>query len=224
MLRNLTLSAMNPADLAALIPHLTERHVQKGDVLISQGALVETVGFPSTAFLTNTVSFSDGRSAETFVMGVEGVTGLAPFLAERPCAWSVEVKAPGAVYEAPAVVLRRIARDSPTLNRQLIRLLSDYHALASMGAACAALHHATGRLARFLLVAADRTRSEQLQFTQEDIAGLLGFQRTTVNASAKELKSAGAISYVRGRLRITDRPALTRAACECYRLQSDLLH
>lgn len=83
MLRNHTIAGMRDADFAALVPWLTERRVDRGEILVEQGAMVDTVHFPTTAYLANTVTFS--RSAETFIMGVEGVSALPPFLAEAPC-------------------------------------------------------------------------------------------------------------------------------------------
>lgn len=224
MFQNLTLAGLHQDDLDALTPHLSERRVARGDVLIAQGALVEQVHFPTTAYLANTVTFSDGRSAETFVMGVEGVSGLAPFLADAPCAWAVEVTTPGDVYEMSASILRGLNERSPRLRRQLLRLCNDYQAQASMGVACAALHNATARLARFLLVSMERTRADHLNLTQEDLGALLGVQRTTVNASAMELKAFGAVTYSRGKIRLKDRDALRRAACECYPLHKALMH
>ena len=223
MLRNLTLAAMQDADLVALLPFLTERRVNRGETLVEQGAEIDTIYFPTTAYLANTVTFSDGRSAETFVMGVEGVSSLAPFLAEAPCGWAVEVKASGAVYCAPAAPLRRQVAASPDLRRDLLRLSNDYQSQASFGVACAALHSATARLARSILIYADRGSSDELRLTQEDLATLLGVQRTTVNAAAMELKRAGALRYSRGLIRIIDRPALERAACECYGLHRSML-
>lgn len=87
--------------------------------------------------------------------------------------------------------------------------------------ACAALHHATERLARLLLVTREREATERLDLTQEDLAGMLGLQRTTVNASALTLKTAGAIRYSRGRIQIVDADELGRQACECHRLDRD---
>jgi len=223
MLRNNTIAAMADADLAALLPYLVERRVARGEVLIEQGAEVDTIYFPTTAYLANTVTFSDGRSAETFVMGVEGVSALPPFLAAAPCAWAVQVKASGAVYALPARVLRSRVEASRPLMRDLLRLSSDYHAQSAFGVACAALHDAPSRLARFLLVYADRAGSGELRFTQEDLATLLGLQRTTVNGAAVELKAAGAIRYSRGLIRIVDRSALKRQACECYDLHRSVL-
>ena len=218
MLRNQTLAAMQGADLAALLPWLTERQVDRGEILVEQGAAIETVYFPSSAYLANTVSFSDGRSAETFIMGIEGVAGLPPFLADAPCGWAVEVKASGSVYALPAAVLRRQVDLSARLRSDLLRLCNDYQIQSSFGVACAALHSAPSRLARFILVYADRAATNDLHFTQEDLAALLGLQRTTVNAAALELKAARAIRYSRGVIRIVGRPALEQAACECHDL------
>jgi DNA-binding transcriptional regulator YhcF (GntR family) len=45
-------------------------------------------------------------------------------------------------------------------------------------------------------------------------------QRTTVNAVIQELSSEGLIATSRGIVRVIDRAALKRRACECYdRLQ-----
>jgi DNA-binding transcriptional regulator YhcF (GntR family) len=46
---------------------------------------------------------------------------------------------------------------------------------------------------------------------------MLGSQRTTVNEAAQTLQRAGAITYSRGKIRIIDRAALERIACECYK-------
>jgi hypothetical protein len=42
-------------------------------------------------------------------------------------------------------------------------------------------------------------------------------RRQTVSEVASEFQAAGLIDYRLGRVTIEDRPALERAACECYR-------
>lgn len=218
MLRNHTLAALNEADLAALRPHLSERRVHRGEILTDQGADVDSIYFPTTAYLANMVTFHDGRTAQTFIMGVEGVSGLAAFLAEEPCAWGVEVKVEGDVYQLSAAVLRRQLEASPRLLRQLLRRVYDYQTQAAFAVGCASLHSVTSRLALFTLAAADRLDTRELHLTQQDLAALLGVQRTTVNAAAAELRAARAFHYSRGVIRVTDRDVLIHHACECYGL------
>lgn len=219
MHQNLTLASMQAADKAALTPFLSERFVKRGEILTAQGARVDDVYFPTSAYLANTVTFRDGRSAETFVLGADGVSGLAPFLADSPCAWAVEVRASGNVIRVPAAALRRQVEESPGLRQLLLNLTSDYQTQAALGVACASLHAIAPRLAKFILLASDRAGIEELHLTQEDLATLLGVQRTTVNAAALELRKAATITYSRGVIRITNRDQLTRTACECYALQ-----
>ena len=52
--------------------------------------------------------------------------------------------------------------------------------------------------------------------TQEALAGLLGVQRTTVNAVARALQDEGLITTRRGAIQVIDRAGLKRRACECY--------
>lgn len=216
ILRNHTLAAIESTDLAALLPHLSECQLERGAVLIRPGDPVVELFFPTTVFLATNVTFSDGRSALTFVTGADGVCGLAPFLAEQPSVWGVEVKSSGGAYRLPACELRRQMEGSPGLRKQLLRLSYDYQAQAAYGVGCAALHGSMSRLASFLLRSADRLGSDELNLTQQDVADFLGQQRTTVNAAAKGLKAVGAIRYNRGTIQITDREALIQEACECY--------
>ncbi|MDB5465481.1 MAG: transcriptional regulator, Crp/Fnr family, partial [Phenylobacterium sp.] len=87
---------------------------------------------------------------------------------------------------------------------------------SAQSTACNTLHSAEQRLCRWLLLTQDRLRSEVVPLTQEHLAIMLGVQRTTVTAVASQLQGRGAISYVRGKITIRDRPDLLRGACECY--------
>jgi hypothetical protein len=89
-------------------------------------------------------------------------------------------------------------------------------------AGCNRLHEAEERLARWLLMAQDRTQSEVLNFTQEFIAMMLGARRTTVTLIAGSLQRANLIEYSRGRVKILDRENLESAACDCYKITKDL--
>jgi Mn-dependent DtxR family transcriptional regulator len=50
------------------------------------------------------------------------------------------------------------------------------------------------------------------------MAQMLGVSRPTVSLTASILQKAGLITYVRGRITITNRPGLEGASCECYRV------
>lgn len=216
---NLLLDAMSAQDRAALWPHLTEVEVAKGAILIKQGADVTQVHFPITADLSNSILFSDGRAAETTSIGRDGMSGLAAFLARAPIAWEVQVQTAGVVLLMPADRLRARVRESEGLLRLLLLETHDNQSQAAQTAACNSLHDIPQRLARWLLMISDRTGRQELVLTQQDLAAMLGAQRSTVNIVANQLRALGAIKYSRAHIQITDRARLEQAACECYRLQ-----
>lgn len=219
ILRNKFLSAIAPEDLAAMLPRMREVDLRKGQVLIEQESAVEEVHFPLSAQLCNLTIFTDGRSVETAVVGSEGMSGLAPFLADAPCAWQVVVQIGGSALALPASVLRAQARESANLRALLLRLVHDYQAQSAQTAACNTVHRSTAKLARWLLMFDDRSQGTKLEITQQDLAALMGMQRTTINQAAGELRALGAIDYLRGYIRITDRSLLERSSCECYEMQ-----
>jgi Mn-dependent DtxR family transcriptional regulator len=66
-------------------------------------------------------------------------------------------------------------------------------------------------------MAHDRARgSDEFPMTHEFLSMMLGVRRAGISTSANALQRAGMIEYERGRMRITDRPGLESAACECY--------
>ena len=76
------------------------------------------------------------------------------------------------------------------------------------------LHHAEPRLARWLLMAWDRTHENDLNFTQEYLSEMIGTERTTVTAIAGDMQRKGLIEYSRGQVKILDRKDLEAAACD----------
>jgi CRP-like cAMP-binding protein len=82
-------------------------------------------------------------------------------------------------------------------------------------AACNSYHSIEQRAARWLLQAQDRA-GDRIALTQEELAGLLGVQRTTLNAVIRTMSDEKLIATGRGVINVTDRAGLKRRACECY--------
>ena len=89
---------------------------------------------------------------------------------------------------------------------------------ATQLAACNRLHEVNGRLARWLLMSADRVGSNSLPLTHELLSQMLGTRRSSVTVAAGMLQKAGLITHSRGDVKIIDRRKLEKAACECYRI------
>lgn len=220
------LDSLDEVDQTSLDPYLRRMTVEKDQILIEQEARVREVHFPVATELSNVMAFGDGRVVEISTVGSEGVSGLAAFLAEAPCAWRVSVREGDTVIALSAAALRAQVAVSPRLLKRLMLLTHDNQSQGAQNAACNAIHDSTSRLARWILTLCDRTGREALDLTQEEMSVMLGVQRTTVSAGAAELKRQGAISYARGALRVENRRRLEGAACECYlaqRIRTDKL-
>jgi CRP-like cAMP-binding protein len=87
----------------------------------------------------------------------------------------------------------------------------------SQTAACNRFHVVVERLARCLLMTAERTRSATFLLTHEFIAEMLGVRREAVTVAAIELQRRGCIHYRRGNITILDRRILEAASCSCFR-------
>jgi hypothetical protein len=83
-------------------------------------------------------------------------------------------------------------------------------------AACNAMHTIEQRLCRWLLMMHDRAETEELSYTHEFLAHMLGADRKSVTLAAQAMQTAGLIGYRRGKIQIVNRPGLEMAACECY--------
>lgn len=190
--------------------------VHAEQIVVDQGAPVRDIYFPIDAQFANLVRYPDGSAIETAVIGNEGLTGLAPFMADRPCAWEIVCRASGEAYVASAAALRALSADRPRLMVRLLNLTDLYQSQAALAAACNALHSAPERIARWILTASDLSPNEMLVFRQEELARLIGARRSTVSEAASQLKRRKVISYGRGVIRITDRAGLEASACACY--------
>lgn len=209
-------AAMGEADKTALARDAVMIHLPKDDVLLQRGDIVERVYLPITADISNVVQMSDGSMAMASNVGREGVTGLAAFLADEPIGWDLLVAVEGAAVMISASRFRDRVQTSPQLHRLLLSLTHYNQIEAAQNAACNTLHSVPARLARWLLMTQDRTGRDEFDLKQEDLAGLLGAQRTTINSVIRILSECDAVQSRRGRIRILDRGALGRQACECY--------
>jgi CRP-like cAMP-binding protein len=108
----------------------------------------------------------------------------------------------------------------------LQRVLYRYtHALMTQftqTAACNYFHAVEARLARWLLMTHDRTRSNEFHLTHEFLAEMLGIRRVGVTNAASALQKRKLISYSRGNIRILHRKRLEAAACTCYGILKNL--
>ncbi|HEY4902247.1 MAG TPA: Crp/Fnr family transcriptional regulator [Candidatus Sulfotelmatobacter sp.] len=160
--------------------------------------------------------FPDGKSVEVALVGNEGFIGLPLVVGFRTATTRAVVQIESTVFRVDGEALVEILGQCPTLERRLQQFSQVMTMQVTQIAACNRLHEVDERLARWLLMSADRIASNSVPLTQELLAQMLGTRRSSVTVAAGILQKAGLIAYTRGDVRIVDRHGLEEIACECY--------
>jgi CRP-like cAMP-binding protein len=187
-----------------------------GATVLRRGVDVSHSLFPfGSTMVSLVVDLEDGRSVEVTSIGREGAVGGIISCGHIPAFTRAEVMVAGPAAKVPMDVIEEVKGRSAHL-RNLFCRYSDYLLAQIMQTvACNSFHPIEARAARWLLTAHDRG-GNRLELTQESLAGLLGVQRTTINAVARELQDEGLITTRRGIIEVHDRAGLERRSCECY--------
>lgn len=187
-----------------------------GDTVLRRGADVESSIFPfGETMISMIVDLGEGRSVEVASIGKEGAVGGIVSCGHAPAFARAEAIVGGPAARVPMQVIEDAKAHSGHL-RNLFCRYSDYLLAQIMqSVACNSFHTIEQRAARWLLTAQDRA-GDELELTQEAFAGLLGVQRTSINAAVRLLTDAGLITTRRGTIAVNDRAALEARACECY--------
>lgn len=208
---------MRDSERKRLEPYLEDASLVANQVLLEPGRPVRRAYFPHDCFVSMQVEFEDGPAVEAATIGPEGVVGLPLFVIGHRSPARVVVRTPG---RATAIAGDRLAdaiRDCHELRRLMDRYAHAFVAHTIQNVACQSVHNTSERLAKWLLMAADRTRSATIDVTHEGLSTALGIGRPTISQVAGNMQRRGLISHSRGRLKIVSRADLEQAACPCYR-------
>jgi CRP-like cAMP-binding protein len=213
---NLLLSTFSAEARALIEPFGTVVDLPLGQVVQGPGGQVEASFFlfgPSVVSLG--LDMSGGRTVEVASIGHEGAVGGIVSCGHAPAFAKAEVLVPGPALKVPMHAIEEAKMRSGHI-RNLFCRFSDYLLSQVMqSVACNAYHPIEQRAARWLLTAQDRAGS-RIELTQEAFAGLLGVQRTTVNAVIRILQDEGLVTTRRGAIQVIDRAGLKRRSCQCY--------
>ena len=191
-------------------------------------SLYEAENVPRYAyFLTSGIAsvvaaMDDGSTAEVGLIGREGVVGSFHLLGPANVSTVCFIQLEATSLRIPFAGLVRAFRGNEEIRDRILEFVQEQAVGLSQLAGCNRLHESEERLARWLLMAQDRTGTDALDFTQEFLGMMLGSRRTTVTVIAGVLQRSGLIEYKRGRVTILDRENLEAAACDCYKITKEL--
>jgi CRP-like cAMP-binding protein len=189
--------------------------------LLAPQERIEAVTFIESGWASVVAQLNDGTQAEVGLIGREGMVGLALMGGVETAFAETYMQSGGSGLQMEASVFQREVEENSDLRRRLFRYNEAMHAQTAQTAACNGRHELEQRLARWLLMAHDRTDGDELLITQEFLSLMLRVYRPSVTVVAGVLQRAGIIRYSKGSITVLDRDALESTACDCYRTVQD---
>jgi len=215
-LKNHILAELPEAESTRILQQMKTVALPPKRVLYQVAERIRYVYFPIDAVISLVSVMEDGASVEVGAVGHEGMLGVPLLLGNDTADTQARTQIAGAALRMRAEMFRAEVHQSEKFKALLLRYAHGLMTQVAQTAACNRLHSVGGRLARWLLIAADRTGRNDLPFTHEFIAQMLGVRRAGVTVAAGMLSDAGMIGYTRGHIHILDRRGLEASACECY--------
>jgi CRP-like cAMP-binding protein len=216
------LTALPRKDYLRVVAGLDPVRLVYGQVLYEPAETIEHVYFPVDCLVSLLTAVDRQRTLEVGMVGNEGMVGMPMALGIGVSAVRALVQGNGTAMRMTAARFRAEFRKNLPLQRGLFRYTHLLMAQVSQTAACNRFHQAEARLARWLLMTADRLHSDEFRLTHEFLAHMLGVRRVGVTKAAGDMERKKLIHYSRGNIRILDRKRLEAAACTCYRIVKDL--
>jgi CRP-like cAMP-binding protein len=214
--QNHLLAALPATDFERVQSSLKLVPLRLGEVIYEPGSTLRHVYFPTTAIVSLLYIMADGATAETAVVGNDGVVGIALFMGGETTPSRAVVQSSGHAYRLAGNVLKDEFNRAGALQHVLLRYTQALLTQMAQTAVCNRHHTLDQQLCRWLLLNLDRASGNELFMTQEMIANMLGVRREGVTEAAGKLQQAGLIKYSRGHIIVADRAALEARACECY--------
>jgi CRP-like cAMP-binding protein len=214
-IRNKILLKLSPADFQRLEPHLTLVDLPFRKSLETRNRSVDYVYFIHAGFASVVAGSQNLRNSEVGMIGFEGVTGLAVLLGSDRASHETYMQLAGYGSRIAADHLRAAMDESAALRLTLLRYAYAFLTQATYTALSNGRSKLEERLARWLLMAQDRSNGD-LILTHELLALMLGVRRPGVTTALSLLEDKGLITPRRGAIAINDREGLKRAANGAY--------
>lgn len=216
--QNRILQSLPERSRARILSHCSAVDLPVGTVLSQAGTQRRGVHFPETAVISTLSTFSDGATIEVANVGLEGCTGISLTLGTSVELNTDVVQVAGRARMMDAKTFTGLKSSLPDFETALFGALQGVFYQVMVSGACNATHSTTERLARWLLTMCDRSPRQEIDLTQEFLAGILGVRRATVSEASARLRDEGLIVNGRGKMRVVDPAGLRRKSCECYDL------
>ena len=217
MSSNKLLSRLSRADLRLLEAHFDAVDLPVRTQLEARNKRVRHVYFLENGLAS--VVANGERAIEVGMIGREGMTGLSVVMdgdSKHRAVHETFMQIAGSGARMPAGNLREAIAASVSLHQVLLRFAHAFMIQTTQTALANGRSKIEERLARWLLMAADRTDGDEVPLTHDFLATMLGVRRAGVTVALQALERTGPIAHRRGVITILDREALEKSSNGAY--------
>jgi CRP-like cAMP-binding protein len=213
---NNLLDGLSPADLELVRPHLREKLLPTSTQIYQPGDHVESVYFPCTSAMAGFfVGLPDGKGVETALVGREGAVGGIVSQGRLSAYARCTVQYGGKFLIMPSQQLEELKLQSLTIRHMFARYADCLMAQIFQTTACNAGHTINQRAAKWMLATVERSGSNTIELTQDQLAERLGIGRSYISRVIAVMKREGLIAVSRRRIEVKQLQRLKAIACGC---------
>jgi CRP-like cAMP-binding protein len=177
---------------------------------------VEHVYFFEQGLASVVISAGSRHSIEIAIIGHEGMTGLPVVLEADRALYETFIQSAGHGWRIAAEDFRGAMAQSASLRTVMLRYAHTLVSQMAFTALANGRYKLEERLARWLLMANDRSDGDTIILTHEFLSIMLGARRPGVTNALNYFEKRGWLSARRGEIEIADRAALEEAANGSY--------
>jgi CRP-like cAMP-binding protein len=214
--RNRLLAALSPADLALVQPYLAPIAVAVRHEIERPNRQIESVYFMDAGIASVVAVQPDETQVEVGLIGPEGMSGTAVVLGGDRSPHATYIQVAGEAQWLKADQLRKAMRASDSLRALFLKYVQVFMVQTTHTAIANARAKIDRRLARWILMANDRTATKTLPLTHEFLALMLGVRRPGVTEALQSLKRQKLIDTGRNQIVVLNRSGIEKMAGSSY--------
>ena len=205
-------SGLSQAELDSIRKFIFAKKAERGEILLFEGELAETLYFVVAGVVKVFKTSADGKEQILHIVRPGESFNDVPVFKGGVNLASAETMGAVVLNMIRKSDLETILREHPPVALNATRILSQrVQHLVSL-VEDLSFRHVTGRVARVLLEYAGNGTGEKPRLTQQEMAAMTGTAREMVGRSLKTLEEEGAIRLEHHRIVITNREALREMA------------
>ncbi len=213
---NNLLRLLPEADFELVASTLKHGVFLKGTPLAYRDQPIDAVYFLTSGIGSVVITTPDGRRAEAGIFGFDGYIPTSAVTGARISSYDVTVQIDAEGYGVDYDDFRRLMECNRSFSQIMHRSMESFAVQLAHTAVSNAVHEVNERLARWLLMCHDRSRSDEIAVTHELLSVLLGVRRPSVTTALHVLEGEGLVRSLRGSVVMKDRCGLEAFAHDCY--------